>query len=517
MRLKLPQPSLPDLTYLGLALLVPLALGKQLINSDGDLARHIRVGDYILSHGLLHQDLFSYTKFGQPFVGYEWLSEVAYAALYRMGGLPAVSVACGLLIAMTYAYLTYWLLRRGVDPLLAYITGILAALLGSVHWLARPHLFTLLGASVLVSLLERDDEGAPAWHYLPLFAFWANLHGGFLFGFVVIAVYIAGDLAEAAASSETGRWLARGRRDAAAFGMAALGTLLTPYGLELHRHVLAWFKMRYVIDNTNEYFSPDFHSLTGQVVLALMLMVVGGLGLSRYRPVFPRLFLILAGIGLALIYQRNIPLLGLTALPVLAIHLDPEWRRLRDLGAVRATFARESPARRSGPWSIAVSIVLLLLVLSASPLARYHLVRAAFDPGVFPVVATEKAREAGLKGRIFNDFIWGGYLLLSWPEQKVFIDGQTDFYGEELTRAHIRISNLYPGWRDLLRKWDISLVMVPGQRTLPHELVREPSWRIWFCDSTAVVLQRNAGPPVSGFDPDSAERRLNACAPLPAK
>src|SRR4051812_45831083 len=151
MRLKLPPPSLPDLTYVGLALLLPLALAYQLINSDGDLARHIRVGDYILSHGLLHQDLFSYTKLGQPFIGYEWLSEVAFAGVYRMGGLPAVTVACGVLVALTYGFLTSWLLRRGIDPLLAYLTGVLAAVLGSVHWLARPHLFTLLGVSVLMS------------------------------------------------------------------------------------------------------------------------------------------------------------------------------------------------------------------------------------------------------------------------------------------------------------------------------------------------------------------------------
>jgi hypothetical protein len=517
MRLKLPPPSLPDLTFVGLALLLPLALAHPLINSDGDLARHVRVGDYILSHGLLHQDLFSYTKLGQPFIGYEWLSEVAFAAVYRMGGLPAVSVACGLVIGLTYSFLTSWLLRRGIDPLLAYLTGILAAVLGSVHWLARPHLFTLLGVSVLMSRLERSEEAAPAWHYVPLFALWANLHGGFLFGFVVIVVYIAGDLAEAVWSNERQQWLGRARRDVAALGMAVLGTLLTPYGPKLLYHVLTWFKMTYVINNTNEYFSPDFHTLTAKVVLLVFLMVVAALSLSRRRPSFPRLFLILAGIGFALIYQRNIPLFGLTALPVLALHLDPEWRGLRDIGGVRATFARESPGRRNGPWAIAVTVVLLLLVVSASPLARYRLIRATFDPTVFPVVATEKARAAGLKGRIFNDFIWGGYLLLKWPEQKVFIDGQTDFYGEDLTRTHIRIATVYPGWRDLLRKWDVSLVMVPGKYSLSHELVRDPHWRIWSCDSTAVVLQRSDDSLDLGFDADSAERKLSDCSPLEKK
>ena len=508
---KLPSPSLPDLVFASLALLIPLALGKQLLNSDGDLGRHLRVGEHILHHGLLYRDAFSYTRFGQPFVGYEWLSEVGFAGVYRLGGLPAVSVACGLLMALAYGFLTRWLLVRGVDPLLAYLTGILAAMLGSTHWLARPHLFTLLGVAILISLLERDDKGARPWAYLPLFALWANLHGGFLFGLVVIGIYIAGDLAEAWASTDPSGWLLRARRDGAALGMGVLGAFLTPYGLELPRHVLGWFGMKFVIDHTMEYLSPDFHTLTGRFILAVLLLLVAGLALSPRRPTFPRLFLVLATIGFALISQRNVPLLGLTALPVLALHLDSAWRGLKDVGGIRGTFARESPERRNGPWALAVTVPLLLVTMWPSPLVRLGLVPGYFDPTIFPVAATEKARAAGLTGRMYNEFTWGGYLLFAWPEQKVFIDGQTDFYGEELTRTHIRIQSLYPGWRELLKQWDISLVIMPTGSSLVHEMARDPAWRIWHCDRTATVLRQEKDAAPAPVDPDSAEAELKRC------
>ncbi len=510
-RLALLHPALPALIFVVLALLIPLGMAGQLLSSDGDLGRHLRVGEYILTHGLLYHDIFSFTKLGQPFVGYEWLSEVIYAGVFRLGGLPAVLVFCALLIALTYAWLTHWLLRRGVDPLLAYLTGIAAAVLGSVHWLARPHLFTLLGVSILMGRLERSEEGASPWGFFPLFAVWANLHGGFLFGLVVIAIYVVGDIAEALVSGERAFWFRRARRDGAALGLASLGPLLNPYGLALPRHVLEWFGMSFVIDHTNEYLSPDFHSMTGKFVLVMLLIIVGGLALSRRRPTCPRLFLILAGIGSALVYQRNIPLLALTALPALALHLDPEWRELTAISRIRETFARESPGRRSGPWSVTVAVVLLLLTVSASPLSRLRLIRAEFDPKVFPVAATAKARAAGLTGRIFNDFIWGGYLMQAWPEQKVFIDGQTDFYGEELTRTHIRIASLSPGWRKLLRRWDVGLVLIPSTSVLAHELARDPTWRIWHCDSTAVLLQRDTTRAASPGNPDSAEDLLSKC------
>jgi hypothetical protein len=194
------------------------------------------------------------------------------------------------------------------------------------------------------------------------------------------------------------------------------------------------------------------------------------------------------------------------------MHVDAEWRAFKDVGGVRAVFARDSLGRRDGPWAIGIAAIMLALTLTASPLSRLHLIRGTLDPKVFPVIAVEKAREAGLTGRIYNDFIWGGYMLFAWPEQKVFIDGQTDFYGEELTRTHTTIAALSPGWRDKLKKWDISLVLMPGQSSLSHELVREPMWHLWYCDSTAVILQRRDSTRAD-FDADSAERRLTACAP----
>ncbi len=515
--LKIPQPSIPDLVFGVLAVGIPLTLSHQLLNSDGDLGRHIRVGEYILSHGLLHRDIFSFTMLGAPFVGYEWLSEALTALAFRLGGLPFVAVCSSLVVALAYWVITRLLLHEGVEPFLAYLTAMVAAVIGSVHWLARPHLFTLLGVALVMFLLERGRSSGRRpiglWSYVLLFALWANLHGGFLFGFIIIGAYAIGDLAEARISGDRARWLGYARRDLAALGAGAVGTLLTPYGIKVPLHVLGWFGNSYVIDHTGEYASPGFHDLTGKVILVVLLLMIGGLALSRRRPAAPRFLVILLTLATALIYQRNIPLLGLTALVVLALHIDPEWRSLPVLVRVRRTFERDAAGRRDGPWAAAVSVVLLLLTLGVSPMSRLHLIPGSFDPNVFPVLATEKARQAGLTGRIYNDFIWGGYLLFAWPEQKVFIDGQTDFYGESLTRTHNEIAGVNPGWRDKLAKWSVDLVMMPGQSSLAHELVREPAWSLWYCDSTAVILAKAARAP--GVTADSAERRLFSCAPLP--
>jgi len=131
--------STVDLLFLILAIGLPLARAKSMLSGDGDLGRHLRVGQDILQGGaLFFADRYSWTMGGQPFVPYEWGSEVLVALANAAGGLPAVLVFTGLIIALTNALLVVFLRRSGVTPLLAFLTGVLAAVMGSVHWRARP-------------------------------------------------------------------------------------------------------------------------------------------------------------------------------------------------------------------------------------------------------------------------------------------------------------------------------------------------------------------------------------------
>ena len=68
------RPSLYDIIFVIWAIVVPVGFGSRLLNSDGDLARHLRLGQIMLGqHGLLRHDVFSFTKAGQPWFAWEWL------------------------------------------------------------------------------------------------------------------------------------------------------------------------------------------------------------------------------------------------------------------------------------------------------------------------------------------------------------------------------------------------------------------------------------------------------------
>jgi hypothetical protein len=427
--------------------------------------------------------------------------------VYKAAGLAGVAVLAGLVLALTYALVARFLIRRGGDPLLAYLVSMAAAVLSAAHWLARPHLFTLLLVVVLLELLQHTTQRALLL-YVPLFVLWANLHGGFSFGCILIAVYAIGEALEAMlGGAEREVWVARAKHHAAALGVALASSLLNPFGFRLLAHVFGFFGNSAILRQTQEFMSPDFHTINGKLFLLALLAVVAALAWSRRRPTVPVLLVVLVTIAFSLLSQRNIELFALTALPLLALHLDAEWRALPVLKRAKAVFEREHAGRY--PWAGAAGVAMLLaaLAVAGGTVGGVAVVPDRFDDKAFPVRAVGAARAARLDGRMFNNFIWGGYLLQAWPEQRVFIDGGTDHYGEKLFNEYIQVYNLEPGWRDVLKRWNITLALIPPDSRLADELVRDGAWRPWYCDSTAVILQS----PLAA--PDSIGRRAPQAGP----
>lgn len=492
-RFALPSPA--DAVFILFLLSVTLVRGHQAINTDGDLGRHIRVGQTILAKGgFFYTDRFSHTMAGQPFVPYEWLSEVLFAAAHRLAGLPGALVLTGIVVAAAYALVVLFLQRSGADPLLAFATAIAAGVLGAVHWLARPHVFTLLGAVATLWLLERGGRRAPL-ATVGIFALWANLHGGFLYGLVLIGLYLAGDALEIRWGHGRAIWIGRLRQHGLLLAGALAGTLLNPSGPGLLAHVVGYLGKGYLVDGTAEYQSPDFHALYGRIFLVAVLGVVAALALGGRRPAFPRLVAVLASLAFALMSIRNIPLFGLVALPLLVLYLAgaaAAWRGPL-LDRVRVGFAEAARSASFGAWSAVAAGLLLAAAATRWGPGGQALVQAGFDPAVFPVEAVARGRAAGFSGPVFNEFAWGGYLLYAWPEQPVFIDGQTDFYGVDLTREYVAIRGAEAGWRERMAGRGVRLVLLPPDAPLVAELTGEGDWRVVDSNGTATLLVRLGG------------------------
>src|ERR1700730_16792170 len=243
---------------------------------DPDTLWQITVGQWILDHHAVPEtDVFSFTMRGQPWISTQWLAQVLYAKAYGVAGWsgPVVLAAGG--ITATLPALSKVLGRHlSESTTLVFVAAALA--LTVPHLLARPHVLAMplmvVWAGGLIAAADR--RGAPSFWLLPVMALWANLHGGFVFGLVLIAP-IALDAVLSAdlklRKSLALRW--------AAFAAAALAAgCCTPYGwnsLLASQKILA---LGSALPLIMEWKPADFGSV-GALELCLLL----GMGLALWR------------------------------------------------------------------------------------------------------------------------------------------------------------------------------------------------------------------------------------------
>src|SRR5271166_3151404 len=201
-------PSLADLIFLALlGALVFTPLSVKLLN-DAGIGWHIRNGQHILAtHTIPRFDSFSFILW-QPWFAWEWLYDIAVGKLDAWCGLNGVVWLTAVVIAAVFAGTFRLAVARGTNLLLALVLLLLAASASMIHFLARPHvlswLFTLAWFWILDSsesdCVRGDSAGLSAtrsaatgrrrlWLLPLLMLVWVNVHGGFLIGFVLLAIY----------------------------------------------------------------------------------------------------------------------------------------------------------------------------------------------------------------------------------------------------------------------------------------------------------------------------------------
>jgi hypothetical protein len=229
---------------------------------------------------------------------------------------------------------------------------------------------------------------------------------------------------------------------------------------------------------TVEYRSPDFHGAFGREFLVAVALTILVLALARRRMTWPHLIALLGTTAFALHSMRNIPLWGLTALPLVAMHADSAWRTtvIKPLASMQTAFTAGAELARAGFWTGTSTIAVVLLGLVGGRLAGIQLLPAHFDPGILPVRLVERARADHVSGRMFNELAWGGYILNAWPEQRVFIDGQTDFYGESLSQLYVSLLAAEPGWKSRLDSLGVRIALLPRDAPLAEALRHTATW-----------------------------------------
>src|SRR6266849_3016951 len=278
-------PSLSDLFFLAaLAWLFMGVYGWTALLADADVGWHIRTGEYILNHHQVpYHDLYSFSKPGAPWYAWEWLTDVIDAGLFRAAGLKGVVLLAGVMIALFATTLMRRVVNAGAHLFAALVVVLLSVGSASMHFLARPHLFTLLLLSVSMGIIEADRrQGASAriWWLVPITLVWTNLHGGFLILIALLGLAAAGAAAEAWLQRPSGSpadW-APALRWAKLTAACAAVSLINPYGWGLHVHVVEYLRSDWIRKVVQEFQSPSFRDenmLQFEALLFVALIAAG--------------------------------------------------------------------------------------------------------------------------------------------------------------------------------------------------------------------------------------------------
>ncbi len=227
-------PKLRDILFIAIFIGVVLA-GQRSLNIDGDLGRHITLGQFIIERKTIpDNDMFSHTMPGEPLTPHEWLAEVMYAISYRLLSLDGVVLLEALLIALTIAWIFSDSYDRGKSFALATLFSIWAAAMSSIHWLPRPHLFTFLLLAIWTTEIRKIATGIKfsIWYVPLLMIVWVNTHGAFISGFVVLGCYLIGTVFEHRDSKKSDTNKSAQKRLVIAGGLCSRGNVVQPCGLE---------------------------------------------------------------------------------------------------------------------------------------------------------------------------------------------------------------------------------------------------------------------------------------------
>jgi hypothetical protein len=471
-----------------------LSQGAEGLFRDSDTGWHVRNGEAILNTAAVPRvDRFSYTRDGTPWVAWEWLSDALLGGAHSVAGLPGVALLTTLAIALTVWGAARLSLFLGGN--LFFTAGAMVVLLGvtSIHWLARPHVFSWLLTLVFIFVAEHERRNpSRALYGLPLLAcLWANLHGSFLLGPAILFLYAVGEgISNFELRIANWRSAAKsGARFAAACLACLLATLINPYGWRLHEHVIAYLGNDYLMDHISEFRSFSFHA-SGALYVELFLLaaILGAMALLRQRAFGPAL-LTLGMLHLALYSARHLPTAAVLLLPLSVAALSREaegWPRLRPL----VDYSKRLRAIDQKIWGV-IPILLVLVGTLAGLATMTRAGHIGFDSRKFPVLAADFLEQHSLGERVFAKDQWGGYLIYRFAgRSKVFVDGRSDFYGQDFLETYMQVLEVRPGWDAVLKRYDVRFVLVPPDHALASALQLSSDWKRVYGDRVADVFER---------------------------
>jgi hypothetical protein len=352
-------------------------------------------GREVVQHGLPQHDQLMAFSHGARWVDQQWLAQVVFYELARLGGIKAAVILHVLLLAGAFGLAVLFARRRGASPTTVLWVGLACVFLAPWAWQLRAQSFAYPLFVAMLWLLSADSR-APSRRVLlvlPLLVLWANLHGSVVLGAGLVALR---GLTIAYNRLRTGGAQPSWRLRAACLIAAPLFALVSPYGTALlgyYRHMLGSPLLSRFVQEWGPTTPAKAWLFYPLVILAVWLLGRNGAALT----LFERAALLAAACA-GFVALRHVVWFELAALMFLPVLFKA--RRAKRPAAQRA-------ARPVGALA-ALGLLAIPFALAAAPSSSYR--------GEVPArAASELERVTGGDATVFASETLSDWLLWKQP------------------------------------------------------------------------------------------------------
>jgi len=480
-----------------------LLITTQIQHYDSDIFWALRSGHWIVEHWRVPvTDPFSYTFLGRPWVDFTWGFQVIAHLFYTgLGGWTGLYVLQLFLTFITFGLLFFnvRLLTAGRLPLTALLM-VLAVSCASSRLIIRPHLFGFLFISIYLLILnihERRDCRWLIFLILPLQILWINIHSSAILGVFIVWAYAGGEVIDAIVRNGLKGFAPLVSSKKRLFILALIVpvvSLINPYGLKLaifpfiHQggvntdalhHIGEWSRLP--LKEFFLFFYPapfNFFAFKSLFYLGLLSFL-----LNRRRLKSRDLMLFAGAAYMGISHLRWAGQFAFFAVPIIALNLGGFLAN----GQYNAKLLRR----------IGLGFALFIGVMMG-----IHTAKASFrktsgigvSTQAYPMGSVKFMRDKGLKGRLYNSYIFGGYIIDNYPGLKVFIDGRTPTVYSPRFFWKSRHTETNKDWETLSGEFGMTMALVKLDKPLCQVLDKSSLWTpVVFDDVSALYLKRDSG------------------------
>lgn len=461
---------------------------------DRDMYYHIQLGNIISHQGLINHDVLSQASSNRYWSPPEWLFQVLIYKFTAIFGFASFRLFI-VIFAVLQVLSIYFLSRRilNVNKLFSIFLSFFYLFITYDQFVGRPQIivntfFIIEMYLILLYILKNKNF---LYLLLPITYIWTNMHGSVIFSPLLCLAYsLICFINYYIYKKQDNLWIKKARMLIIFSVGAGILSILPPQGLVSYQQDLILFQARTLVGHLVTEWIPLFSTpgnfIFYTVVISIPLLIL--LFLAFRSKSFTKLtwiipLILLMFYGYSAFRNTIYGYIGITIIMGL-LFSQVDIARIRQ--AIKVIF-----------------YCCLIAILGFAVWAMQDRITNTLQ-SYYPANAVNFIQKENIKGNMFNQYDYGGYLGYSlYPNRKIFIDGRTDvFFCCELPDYYSLTNIALPDKQydkllnQVFDKYNISYVVLVTEKDnfgikIASTLITDPKWSLVFWDDTSEIFVKN--------------------------